>query len=69
MILKRFSSTKILNTNAPGFIRGRKYDTDMDRLGRLETSGQLSNGLGELEKEKRKMKDELNKGSLWQRTD
>lgn len=38
MIVKRFSATKILNTNAPGFIRGRKYDTDLDRLGRMETS-------------------------------
>ena len=73
MILKRskkFSSTKILNTNAPGFIRGRKYDTDLDRLGRMKTSQrELSGSLGELEKEKRKMTRELNNGSLWQRTD
>lgn len=37
---KKFTQTKILNTNAPGigFTRGRKYDTDMDRLGRMDTA-------------------------------
>ena len=31
--------SKILNTNMGlGFQRGRKYDTDLDRLGRMETS-------------------------------
>ena len=40
MKIKRFSQTKILNTNNPalGFTRGRKYDTDLDRLGRMDTS-------------------------------
>ena len=45
MKIKRFSQTKILNTNNPalGFTRGRKYDTDMDRLGRIKTAqGELT---------------------------
>ena len=55
---KSFSGTKILNTNAPGFIKGRKYDTDLDRLGRIKTAQ------GEL----REMNKELNNGRLgkWQ---
>jgi hypothetical protein len=40
MKIKRFSKT--LNTNVPGFIRGRKYDQDFNRLGRLETQRQMA---------------------------
>lgn len=68
MKIKRFSATKILNTNAPGFIRGRKYDTDLDRLGRMETSQRELHKVGELNSEMRKMNKELNNGRIgkWQ---
>ena len=63
MIIKRFSATKVLNTNAPGFIRGRKYDTDFDRLSRGDTSRELSNTKinfsKELKEAKKKAKEEL----------
>ena len=70
MIIKRFSKTKILNTNAPGFIKGRKYDTDMDRLGRSSTQRELQR-TGNLNEEIRKMNKELNDGRLgkWRYTD
>lgn len=69
--LKRFSHTKILNTgNTPGFRRGRKYDTDLDRLGRMETSHRELSKLGDLRKEMRKLNQELNGGiGRWQNTD
>lgn len=67
---KYFSGTKILNTNAPGFIRGRKYDTDLDRLGRMETSHRELAEPGQLGKEMRKLGKELNQGrqGKWQDT-
>lgn len=73
MKIKRFSQTKILNTNNPalGFTRGRKYDTDMDRLGRIKTAqGELTK-IGNLGKEMRKLNMELNSGGLrkWQNID
>lgn len=71
MIVKRFSATKILNTNMGlGFIRGRKYDTDLDRLGRMDTSRELSQ-VGELNREMRKLGKELNEGRLgrWQHSE
>lgn len=73
MKIKRFSQTKILNTNNPalGFTRGRKYDTDMDRLGRIKTAqGELTK-IGDLGKEMRKLNMELNSGDLrkWQNID
>ncbi len=73
MKIKRFSQTKILNTNNPalGFTRGRKYDTDMDRLGRIKTAqGELTK-IGDLGKEMRKLNMELNSGGLrkWQNID
>ena len=70
MIIKRFSQTKILNTNAPGSIKGRKYDTDLDRLGRSSTQRELQR-TGNLNEEIRKMNKELNDGRLgkWQYTD
>lgn len=69
--LKRFSHTKILNTNmGVGFKRGRKYDTDLDRLGRMETSHRELNRLGDLRTEMRKLNKELNGGvGRWQNTD
>ncbi len=58
-----FSGTRILNTNgAAGFIRGRKYDTDLDRLGRMETSHRELSRVGDLGKEIRKMNTELQGG-------
>lgn len=73
MKIKRFSQTKILNTNNPalGFTRGRKYDTDMDRLGRIKTAqGELTK-IGDLGREMRKLNMELNSGGLrkWQNID
>jgi hypothetical protein len=67
MIIKRFSKT--LNTNAPGFIKGRKYDQDFDRLGRMETQKQMAGN--ELNREMRKLGNELNEGRLgkWQHTE
>lgn len=64
MIIKRFSQTKILNTNNPalGFTRGRKYDTDMDRLGRMETAQRELARVGDLGKEMRKLQGELRRG-------
>lgn len=50
---------KILNTNMGlGFQRGRKYDTDLDRLGRMETSHSELRKTGELnmQKELKKVK-------------
>lgn len=59
---KSFAS-KILNTNVSGFIRGRKYDTDLDRLGRMETSQRELHGkIGDLGKESRKLGTMLNGG-------
>ena len=61
MILLRsryFSANNILNTNVGsniGFIRGRKYDTDLDRLGRMNTSQR------ELHKGLKDVRDELKK--------
>ena len=65
IVLRRnFPSTKILNTNAPslGFTRGRKYDTDLDRLGRMDTSHRELTRIGDLGREARKLTSELNRG-------
>lgn len=69
IIIKRFSQTKILNTNNPmlGFTRGRKYDTDMDRLGRMNTSQRELSKLRDLNmnRELKNLKKELhNNGGL-----
>lgn len=72
IILRNFSSTKILNTNnTPGFQRGRKYDTDLDRLGRMETSQRELHRVGDLNSELRKMNKELNLRRIgkWTETD
>lgn len=69
ILRKQFSGTKILNTNgAPGFIRGRKYDTDLDRLGRMETSQRELQRTGQIGQEIRQLGKELNQGRLgkWQ---
>lgn len=53
----------ILNTNgAAGFIKGRKYDTDLDRLGRMNTSHRELSKVGDIGKEVRSMNSMLNRG-------
>jgi hypothetical protein len=61
---KIFSAQKILNTNLSGigFQRGRKYDTDLDRLGRMNTSQRELHKVGDLGREMRKLNSELNSG-------
>jgi hypothetical protein len=55
MKVRRFSATKIMNTKLGlGFDRNRKYDTDLDRLGRINT------GMGEMRKTAQ-LGSELNK--------
>ncbi len=70
LTLKRTSSlkqtppkTKTLNTGGGmvGFNRNRNYDQDFNRLGKLETTNQLSR-VGELQKEMKKLSTELNEG-------
>lgn len=62
----------ILNTRGvAGFNRNRKYDQDMNRLGRMNTAQRELNMVGELNREMRKLNTELNQGRLgkWQSTD
>lgn len=68
---KRFSG-KILNTNISGigFTRGRKYDMDFNRLGRMDTAQRELSKVGDLRTEARKLNSELNQGfRKWQHTD
>ena len=54
----------------PGFIKGRKYDTDLDRLGRMKTSQRELHRTGDLRSEMRKLNSELRGGiNRWQDTD
>ena len=57
------ASGKILNTNMGlGFQRGRKYDTDMDRLGRIDTAqGELRKGLRGFNLQKELKKESMRK--------
>lgn len=60
--IKRFSKDKILGTSESslGFKKGRKYDMDLNRLGKIKTSqDQLSNP-NTLNNEIRKLGKELN---------
>lgn len=62
MIVKRFSQ-RILGTNgAFGFTRGRKYDMDLDRLGRTASQGELSRSLNDELREERK---KMSRGLRW----
>ena len=64
MIVKRFSQ-KILNTtDIPGFNRRRNYDMDLDRLGRMKTSRELSK-TDDIRKEQMEMRRELSRGLRW----
>lgn len=64
MIVLRKFSQRILGTSGSfGFTRRRKYDMDLDRLGRMNTSHrEMSKSLeGELREERR----ELSRGLRW----
>lgn len=65
MIVIRNFSQRILNTNSPGFQRGRKYDMDFDRFGRMDTSHREMSKIGDLRREQREMKLELSRGLRW----
>lgn len=58
---------QILGTSgASGFIRGRKYDTDLNRLGRMKTAQRELQKTGDIGKEVRNMSKELNNyGSIY----
>ena len=61
--VKRFSKQiGYLETNgAEGFIKGRKYDTDLNRLGRAKTTLTSELSSNQLNKEMRKNPNELHK--------
>lgn len=60
MKIKRFSSSKIMNTKLGlGFDKNRKYDTDLDRLGRMETGMAEMRKTNQLNDELRKTRKEL----------
>ncbi len=61
----KVASGKVLNTRMGlGFDRNRKYDTDLDRLGRMGTAQrELQTGPQQVREELRKMHNELN-GSI-----
>lgn len=72
MIVKRLSRPKILNTSGmSGFIRGRNYDMDLGRLGKMDTSQRELHRIGDLGREMRELNRELNNGRLgkWLHTD
>lgn len=58
--VKRFSATKVMNTKLGlGFDKNRKYDTDLDRLGRTTTAMSELRKTGDLSKELRETRKEL----------
>ena len=60
MKIKRFSSSKIMNTRLGlGFDKNRKYDTDLDRLGRTDTGMSEMRKTNDLNKELRETRKEL----------
>ena len=60
----RVASGKILNTRMGlGFDKTRKYDTDLDRLGRMGSAQRELHKPGQIRDELRKMHKELN-GSI-----
>lgn len=63
--VKKFAppKSKILDTGSDSsFIKGRKYDTDMDRLSRRSVQNELSTASNQLNKEMQKANKELNVG-------
>lgn len=60
MKIKRFSASRIINTKLGlGFDKNRKYDTDLDRLGRMETGMSEMRKTNQLNDELRKTRKEL----------
>ncbi len=60
MKIKRFSASRIMNTKLGlGFDKNRKYDTDLDRLGRMETGMSEMRKTNQLNDELRKTRKEL----------
>ena len=56
--IKRFSS--VLSTSGTsGFDKKRKYDQDLNRLSKRETSRELANPGSQFQKMKKKLKEEL----------
>lgn len=63
IILRDKRYAQILNTNVgPGFIKNRKYDMDLYRLGRMDTAQRELQKVGDLTKESRKLSSELHRG-------
>lgn len=64
--VRRFSQIGYLNTNgAEGFIKGRKYDTDLNRLGRSKTTLTSETSSNQLNTELREvMKEESRNGNI-----
>lgn len=72
IVLRNKYFTGILNTKGvAGFNRYRKYDQDFNRLGRMNTAQRELHRVGDLNREIRKLNQELNQGRLgkWQSTD
>jgi hypothetical protein len=60
----KVASSKIMNTRLGlGFDKHRKYDTDLDRLGRMGSAQRELHKPGQIRDELRKMHNELN-GSI-----
>ena len=58
--VKRFSASRIMNTKLGlGFDKNRKYDTDLDRLGRTTAAMSELRKTGLLNKELRETRKEL----------
>lgn len=62
MIVLRHFSVGVLNTNSPGFIRGRRYDQNFGRLTEFKTQRQLHTGLGEVRREQAQLNRDLSRG-------
>jgi len=65
LLRKNYSRIGTLNTNAAtnlGFTRGRKYDEDFDRLGRMSTAQRELHRVGDIRKEQKEMNSELRRG-------
>ena len=60
---KAFSGVKVLGySGQTGFIKGRKYDTDLDRFGRISTAQGELRRTGDIQKEMREMHSILRRG-------
>ena len=64
IVLRDKSYARILNTNISGigFTRGRNYDQDLGRLGKIKTAQREISRVGDLRTEARKMSTELGRG-------